>query len=115
MLIAGPNLTFDRTVSVPALRPGEVLRATQVAVTPGGKGVNVARVCRELGQPAVLAALLPGRTGAACAALLADESIALRGVQVPGELRSATVFLEDDGRATVLNEPGPPLAPEDWG
>ena len=44
MLIAGPNLTIDRTLAIDELRPGEVLRFDQVAVTPGGKGVNVARV-----------------------------------------------------------------------
>jgi len=93
VVIAGPNLTFDRTVSLPTLRPGDVLRAQRVVVTPGGKGVNVARVCRELAHPAVLIGLLPGRTGAACAELLADEGIALRGVQTGGELRSATVVL----------------------
>jgi fructose-1-phosphate kinase PfkB-like protein len=43
MLVAGPNLTLDRTVSLDELRPGEVLRFDEAVVTPGGKGVNVAR------------------------------------------------------------------------
>ena len=48
MVIAGPNLTIDRTIALGELRPGEVLRADRVVVTPGGKGVNVARAAREL-------------------------------------------------------------------
>ena len=114
MLVAGPNLTIDRTMAIDELRPGEVLRFDAVAVTPGGKGVNVARVARELGAPAVLVGFVPGRTGAAAAGLLADEGITLRGVPVSGEIRSTAVILERSARVTVFNEPGPPLAAEDW-
>jgi 1-phosphofructokinase family hexose kinase len=114
VLIAGPNLTIDRTLAIEELRPGEVLRFDAAAVTPGGKGVNVARVARELGAPAVLLGFVPGRTGAAAAGLLADEDISLRGVPVRGEIRSTAVILERSGRVTVFNEPGPALASGDW-
>jgi 1-phosphofructokinase family hexose kinase len=114
VVIAGPNLTIDRTLAIDELRPGEVLRFERAAVTPGGKGVNVARVARELGAEAVLVGLLPGRTGVAGAALLGDEGIVVRGVEVGGELRSTAVVLERSGRVTVFNEPGPPLAPGEW-
>jgi 1-phosphofructokinase family hexose kinase len=115
LVIAGPNLTIDRTLAIDELRPGEVLRFERAVVTPGGKGVNVARVARELEAAAVLVGFVPGRTGAAGALLLADEGIALRGVDVGGELRSTAVVLERSGRVTVFNEPGPALAPEGWG
>jgi 1-phosphofructokinase family hexose kinase len=114
VVIAGPNLTIDRTLTIDELRPGEVLRFERAAVTPGGKGVNVARVARDLGVQAVLVGLLPGRTGVAGAALLGDEGIVVRGVEVGGELRSTAVVLERSGRVTVFNEPGPPLAPGEW-
>jgi 1-phosphofructokinase family hexose kinase len=114
MLIAGPNLTIDRTAAIGQLRPGEVLRLEDVVVTPGGKGVNVARAALALGAPGVLVGLTPGRIGAAAAAMLADEGVDLAGIAVPGEIRSTTVVLERSGRVTVMNEPGPPLAPADW-
>jgi 1-phosphofructokinase family hexose kinase len=114
VVIAGPNLTIDRTLSIDELRPGEVLRFERAAVTPGGKGVNVARVAREMGADAVLVGFVPGRTGAAGAALLADEGLTVRGVEVGGELRSTAVVLERSGRVTVFNEPGPWLAPGGW-
>jgi 1-phosphofructokinase len=114
VVIAGPNLTLDRTLAIDELRPGEVLRFERAVVSPGGKGVNVARVARELGAEAVLVGFVPGRTGTAGAALLADEGLSLRGVEVGGELRSTAVVLERSGRVTVFNEPGPPLAPADW-
>jgi 1-phosphofructokinase family hexose kinase len=114
VLVAGPNLTIDRTLTIEELRPGEVLRFESVAVTPGGKGVNVARAARALGVPALLVGFTPGRTGAAAAELLADEGIALRAVPAGGELRSTAVVFERSGRTTVMNEPGPPVGAADW-
>ncbi len=114
MLIAGPNLTIDRTSTIDELRPGEVLRLAGVVVTPGGKGLNVARAARALGVPAALVAFLPGHTGRAAAALIAEEGVTLQGVPAPGELRSTAVIFEPGGRATVLNEPGPTIDAACW-
>lgn len=114
LVVAGPNLTLDRTLSIDELRPGEVLRFTSAAVTGGGKGVNVARVARALGEPARLVCLAPGRTGAAAADLLRDEGLEVVHVAVPGEVRVAAIVLEAGGRVTVLNEPGPELPPASW-
>src|SRR3982750_2296631 len=114
VLIAGPNLTIDRTLTIEELRPGEVLRFENVAVTPGGKGVNVARVARALRASALLVGFTPGRTGAAAAELLADEGVRIEPVATGGELRSTAVILERSGRVTVMNEPGPPIGPDEW-
>jgi 1-phosphofructokinase family hexose kinase len=91
-----------------------VLRLADVQVAPGGKGLNVARAARALGIPSALVAFLPGQTGRAAAALIAEENVTLQGIPVAGEIRSTSVILELDGRATVLNEPGPRIAPGDW-
>jgi 1-phosphofructokinase family hexose kinase len=114
VLIAGPNLTIDRTLTIEELRAGEVLRFDGVAVTPGGKGVNVARVARALRVPGLLVGFTPGRTGAAAAELIADEGLRIEPVPTGGELRSTAVILERGGRVTVMNEPGPPIGPKDW-
>jgi 1-phosphofructokinase len=114
VVVAGPNLTIDRTLTIDELRPGEVLRFSQAVVTPGGKGVNVARLARSMGAGALLVGFVPGRTGVAAAGLLDDEGVAVRGVAVGGEVRSTSVVLERSGRVTVFNEPGPALAVGDW-
>jgi 1-phosphofructokinase family hexose kinase len=115
MLIAGPNLTIDRTIRLDELRPGEVLRAREAHVGPGGKGVNVARAAAALGHPAELVAFLPqGRSGEAVGAWLADAGVAVHAVPVPGEVRSAAIMLESSGRTTVVNEPGPPAGEDAW-
>src|SRR3954469_18655932 len=114
MLVAGPNLTIDRTATLSELRPGEVLRFDRVVVTPGGKGLNVARAARALGHSALLVSFVPGHTGRAAAALIAEEGVELSGVPCGGELRSTLVVRERGGRTTVLNEPGPPVDERRW-
>jgi 1-phosphofructokinase family hexose kinase len=114
LIIAGPNLTIDRTSRLDELRAGEVLRVRDVAVTPGGKGLNVARAAQVLRAPASLIGFIPGYTGRAAAAMIAEEGVTLQGIPVDGEIRSTAIVLEAGGRATVLNEPGPRLAGGDW-
>src|SRR5215218_6265417 len=109
MLIAGPNLTIDRTLAIGELRPGQVLRFDRVVVTPGGKGLNVARAARALGHPALLVAFLPGHTGRAAAAMIAEEGVELSGVPTAGELRSTAVVQERGGRTTVVDAAGETL------
>jgi 1-phosphofructokinase family hexose kinase len=114
VLVAAPNLALDRIVRLPELRPGEVQRFREADVRAGGKGVNVCRAARLLKAQARLVALAPGRTGEAVAELLADEDVALIAVPCSGEVRAATIVLEDSGRVTVLNEPGPRVTAEEW-
>lgn len=114
MLIAASNLTLDRMLRIDELRPGEVLRFSDATIAAGGKGVNVARVCRTLGFPARLVALAPGRTGRAVVELLRDEGLEVDAVATGGEARAALIVLERSGRVTVLNEPGPAIEREDW-
>jgi 1-phosphofructokinase family hexose kinase len=91
-----------------------VQRLERVVVTPGGKGLNVARAARALGAGALLVGFVPGATGRAGAAMIAREGVALRAVPCGGELRSTAIVMERGGRTTVLNEPGPELTPADW-
>jgi len=114
VLVAGPNLAIDRTLATNELRPGHDVEVAEVTVTAGGKGVNVARAAGALGLDTTLLGLLPGQMGDAAAGLLAEERIRLLGLPVTGELRSALIIHERDGRATVLNEPGPELSEAEW-
>lgn len=113
MLIVGANLTQDRIVALPELVPGAVLRAHQVASGPGGKPVNVARVAAALGERPTLVANLPGHLGEQIAELLRSEPLELVAVPTVGEMRTATILVEADGRVTVVNEPGPELGGDD--
>jgi len=113
VLVVGANLTVDRTLRMTRLVPGHVIRPSSAVATAGGKSVNVCRASRAHGVRPRLVANLPGRLGAVVGDLLDDEGHDVRRVVTAGEIRSAIVIIEDDGRATVLNEPGPELSPAD--
>jgi 1-phosphofructokinase family hexose kinase len=114
VLVANPNPCLDRTVRLPELRVGAVHRSTEAAVTAGGKGVNVARVLRAHGHAPVVAGLVPTEDGDRLRRLLAAEGADLVGVGVPGATRVATIIVEDRGRVTVVNEPGPTVDAGAW-
>jgi 1-phosphofructokinase family hexose kinase len=114
LLIATPNITVDRTIRLPELRPGNVLRPSRAAVTAGGKGLNVGRVAAAFGNRARLVSLRPEADVATINRLFAVESVDFVAVAIPGDVRVATIYLEDSGRVTVLNEPGPDVSAESW-
>jgi len=109
VLVLGANLAVDRTLRMARLVPGQVIRPREAVATAGGKAVNVVRAARAHGVRAVLIANLPGRAGTLLAELLAEEGHDLRPIVTTGEARAALILLEDSGRTTVVNEPGPPL------
>jgi 1-phosphofructokinase family hexose kinase len=102
-----PNPAVDRTVSIPALVRGEVLRASAPLIEASGKGVNVTKA-------------LLGNGHAAKAVLVADRQLRelLNHAEVPfeaidGAVRTNVSLLEPDGTVTKVNEPGPELSEED--
>lgn len=107
------NPSLDRTVEVPRLAVGEVLRATGGHLHPGGKGVNVTRALLANGAPA--RAVLPagGAIGAQLADLLDAEGVDAVLVPIAGQTRSNVTVAETDGTVTKLNEPGPRLAEDE--
>lgn len=111
------NPALDVTYGVDALRPGASHRVRTVQRRPGGKGVNVARVLAQLGEPVRVLGLAGGPTGARLAAALDAAGVAHELVPVAGETRHTVTVVAGDGsdtEATVLNEPGPDVTPGEW-
>jgi len=111
-LTANPSL--DRTIDVPRLDRGEVLRSTGGRVDPGGKGVNVARALGAFGVPATAVFPSGGSEGRQLVDLLdALPSVAVEAVPISGSVRANVSVVEADGTVTKLNEPGPRLSTEE--
>jgi 1-phosphofructokinase family hexose kinase len=113
VLVVGANLAVDRTLRMHRLEPGAVQRPYRAEATAGGKAVNVCRAATALQVRPRLVANLPGRAGALIGDLLDEEGHDVRRVPTSGEARAAVIILEDSGRATVINEPGPDLSAAD--
>ncbi|HEX8456756.1 MAG TPA: 1-phosphofructokinase family hexose kinase [Pyrinomonadaceae bacterium] len=111
ILIVNLNLAVDHIVEVDELRAGTVQRSRGERQQAGGKGVNVARVLKTLGEPSLLLGFCGGRAGALIADGLRAESIEARLTRVEAESRTCLV-VNDRGRReqTVINAPGAHVA-----
>ena len=108
------NPALDRTVTVDTLVPGQVNRIRQSRTDVGGKGVNVAVVCRRLGLEAQVIGCAGVDGYAKLKAKAKAENIGCDFHTVEGAIRVNTkVFPLDGSGVTELNEPGPTLSAED--
>lgn len=113
LFVVSPNLCLDRILVVPRFTSGHVHRVQQVTVTAGGKGMNVARAAAALGVRCTVIGFLAGDGGRQVLCLAREEGIRIEPVWVSGEGRVCTIVVDPEGGETVLNEPGPAVAPND--
>jgi len=108
-----PNPSLDRTFVVPHLKVGEYNRGHVTRLDPGGKGINVSRNLRELGEDSVIVGYFGGGTGRALVDSLRDQGFTVEALSVEGETRSNITLIESDSdRWTKLNEYGPEISDE---
>ena len=108
-----PNPSVDRAVVIDALRRGEVHRATDSRIDPGGKGVNVSRALAAQGAATVAVIPSGGPAGHLLNDLLDAAGVPRRSVPVGGPVRMNISVLEPDGTTTKLNEPGPQVSTDE--
>ena len=102
------NAALDRTLLVPNLQAGTRHRADASLRLPGGKGVNVARALKRLGQPVIATGLAGGRVGTYIIEELTQEGILNDFVRIAGESRTSTAVIDPtNGQQTEINEWGP--------
>jgi 1-phosphofructokinase len=107
------NPSVDRTLEIPSLDRGAVVRATAARVHPGGKGVNVARVLVANGVPARAVLLAGGHEGDQLLDLLSSCGVEVVPVPIHQPIRENVTVVEPDGTVTKLNAPGPRLTPNE--
>jgi 1-phosphofructokinase family hexose kinase len=102
------NAALDKTLEVPNFTPGRRHRTVDQTTMPGGKGVNIARALKRLGQPVIATGLAGGATGTRIMEALNDEAILNGFVRIREESRTNTAVLDPTtGLHTEINERGP--------
>jgi 1-phosphofructokinase family hexose kinase len=106
------NAALDKTLEVPNFTPGRRHRTVDQRTMPGGKGVNIARAIKRLGQPVIATGLAGGATGSRIIAALNDEAVLNAFVRIREESRTNTAVLDPTtGLHTEINERGPAISP----
>ena len=108
------NAALDRTLRVPNFQLGRRNRANASLALPGGKGVNVARALKTLGQPVIATGLAGGRTGTQIIEQLTGEGMLNDFVRIRDESRASMAVVDPtNGQQTEINEYGPEVQAEE--
>lgn len=107
-----PNTAVDKTLTVPNFQTGFRHRASESLTLPGGKGVNIARALKLLGQPVVATGLVGGRAGQQIVEGLQRENVLNDFVHIGGESRTSTAVVDPTTMSqTEIIEYGPVVMP----
>jgi 1-phosphofructokinase family hexose kinase len=105
------NAAIDKTLAVPNFTLGRRHRAVEQTAMAGGKGVNVARALKALGQPVIATGVAGGPTGTRIIEQLTEEAILNDFVRIREESRMSTAVVDPtSGEQTEINERGPSVS-----
>ncbi len=108
------NSAIDKTLAVPSFQPGRRHRTVEQTTMPGGKGVNIARVLKTLGQPVIATGLAGGPTGTRIVEQLTEMSVLSDFVRTKEESRTNTALIDPTtGQQTEINERGPQVSDQE--
>ncbi|HEV3228152.1 MAG TPA: PfkB family carbohydrate kinase, partial [Solirubrobacteraceae bacterium] len=88
------NAAIDKSLSVPNFRLGRRHRTVDQHTGAGGKGVNIARTLKALGQPVIATGFTGGPTGTQIVEQLTEESILNDFVRIRAESRTNISVLD---------------------
>ncbi|MEX0683286.1 MAG: 1-phosphofructokinase family hexose kinase [Dehalococcoidia bacterium] len=102
------NPAVDQTLVLPKFTAGDTLRVKSSRFDPGGKGINVSRVIRELGGESIAMGFAPGGLGRYVEHALEEIGIETDFVHTEGETRTNIAILDEARHTTtLLSAPGP--------
>lgn len=106
------NPSVDISYQIKKLIIDDINRVDYVSKTAGGKGINVARVIKQLGYPVMATGILGGTIGQFIMNQLDESSIQHDFYLVNKESRNCIAIIHE-GNQTELLEPGPTISPEE--
>lgn len=101
------NPSIDYIIEVPSFNLGSLNRMTRDLKLPGGKGINVSRVLKQLGHHSTALGFLGGFTGGFIQEWLNNEEINTQFTPIKGDTR-INVKLKSD-QETEFNAVGPTI------
>ena len=114
ILVLSANAGLDRTYLVSNFTVGMYHHPRRFRVLPGGKGVNVARVLRQLGDEVIVTGFCGGHTGAALTSMLKADGVRTEFVRIAEDSRTCLNIVDETTKVqTQLDEVGPLVSPSE--
>ncbi len=92
------NPALDRTLIVDSLKLGSNNRVKAIDLDPGGKGINVSRVVKRLGEETLALGFVGGENGELIRILLKKESVKTDFIEIGNPTRENVSILDLKGR-----------------
>ena len=108
------NAAIDKQYLIHKLKTGTVMRILKVNNTPGGKGINVSKVARLLGEEVTAAGFVGGLNGGFIESAIEKLGIRNKMTKISEESRCCLAIIEEDLTQTELLEPGPVVKKEEF-
>ena len=106
------NPSLDYILTVPHFTCGVVNRTTEEILFPGGKGINVSMVLKNLGFESTALGYLAGFTGNKLRELLEEKGVSTEFLPVKEGMTRIKVKLRSD-QETEINGQGPAISKDD--
>lgn len=104
------NPSIDISYPLEHLKINTINRVQDVSKTPGGKGLNVARVLHDLKAPVMATGIVGGQHGEFIRQELDRRNLAHHFSTCAGETRDCIAILHDGGQQTEILEAGPHIS-----
>ena len=102
------NPSIDQHIVIDKLVKDDTLHAREIWRDPGGKGINVSRVIKELGGETAAFGIVGGCGGYMLKSLMTERGIKFESVEVLGETRINVIMTDRSVRTqTRISVPGP--------
>ena len=104
------NPSIDQHITIKELVKDDTLKAEKIHRDPGGKGINVSRVVKELGGKTKAFGFIGGCAGYMLRDLLDRDSIDYKFCEILGETRINFIMTDlSDNSQTRVSAPGPEI------
>lgn len=114
ILTVTPNTSMDRTYVVAGFGVDRIHRTAEFTSAPGGKGINVLRVFKELGGTGLATGFAGGRVGDSITEGLKREGVPYDFVGTVEESRLCIKIVDPkNGTQTEINETGPRVSADE--
>lgn len=107
------NPSIDRRYDVKDFEKGKVFRTEDYQYTVGGKGLNVSKVIKSLGEEVIATGFLGGNSGKYILDGLDKMNIDNDFINIAGETRSCLAIISNDGSQTEILETGPLISEDE--
>lgn len=106
------NPAIDKIAHVDKLIVGDLNRLSDVRMSVGGKGINVARTLRALNERTEVFTITAGTAGMLVEQYLRNNYYMAHIVKAEGNTRTNIKIIEADGSLTEINDAGPVVTKE---